>query len=155
MDAFIKRNNISREYLSTNRKSVTRALLVGLFWAFVPMPFQMVAVIACTPFIKFNVPLAIATVWISNPVTMPFIYYIEYITGSFLLGLEPMSVKLSIQWFQKNFGRIFVPLYVGTAFYSVVISFSTYYIIDWLWIHSVRHEKRHQKRKDNRAKKKS
>ena len=52
IDKFIKKYKIPREYLSINRKSISRGIFVGLFWAFVPMPMQMLAVLAMTPFLS-------------------------------------------------------------------------------------------------------
>lgn len=142
---FIKKYNIPREYLSINRKSVSRGVLVGLFWGFIPMPMQMLAVLATSPFFKFNVPIAISMVWLSNPFTMPAMYYMEYLTGNFILGREGIaSVEMSLDWFSNNIDNIFVPLYVGTAFYSVVVSFLVYLLINRLWISSVHNEK-HEK----------
>ena len=152
LDSFIKKYSIRREYLSVNRKAITRGLLVGIFWAFIPMPLQMLAVALTTPFFRFNVPIAIVAVWLSNPLTMPFMYYIEYLTGNFILGKDALSIELSAGWFRDNIGDIFIPLYVGTLFYAVTVSVLVYYIVDWLWIKSVRKEKRHQKRKDNKSK---
>ena len=155
LDAFIKKYKIPREYLSVNRKSITRGVAVGIFWGFIPMPMQMLAVVLSTPLFRFNVPIAISMVWFSNPVTMPFMYYMEYKTGTFLLGMDSLHVELTIEWFKHHLQDIFIPLYVGTALYSIVGSILSYYAINWLWIHSVKKEKRHQKRKDNKKKKKS
>jgi uncharacterized protein (DUF2062 family) len=58
-----------------------------------------------------------------------------------------------MQWFQNHLGDIFIPLYVGTLFYSISIAALVYYGVNWLWIKSVKQEKRHQKRKDNKKKK--
>jgi len=154
LDAFIKKYKIPREYLSVNRKSITRGLLVGIFWGFIPMPMQMLAVVFTTPFFKFNVPIAITMVWLSNPITMPFMYYIEYLTGTFMLGMEHLNVQMTIDWFHGHLGDIFLPLYVGTLFYAITISVLVFYSVNWLWIKSVHKEKRHQKRKDNLKKKK-
>jgi uncharacterized protein (DUF2062 family) len=157
IDAFIEKYHIPREYLSINRKSVSMAVLVGLFWGFIPMPMQMLAVLATTPFLKFNVPIAISMVWLSNPVTMPPMYYMEYLTGNFILGREGIGpVEMTVDWFKENLGDIFVPLYVGTAFYSIVVSLLVYVLINRLWIYSVKQEK-HEKerlRRDRLAKKK-
>ncbi len=152
LDSFIKKYKIPREHLSVNRKSITRGLAVGIFWGFIPMPMQMLAVVFTIPFFRFNVPIAIATVWLSNPITMPFMYYMEYQTGSFLLGTDSLYVELNVEWFASHIDDIFVPLYVGAFFYSISISAITYYTINWLWIKSVHQEKRHQKRKNNRKK---
>ena len=149
LDAILKKYKIPRELLSVNRKMISRAMLVGLFIAMIPMPLQMLAVILIAPFFRFNVPLAISLVWITNPLTMPFIYYIEYITGNFLLMQEGIgTIELSLDWFENNIGDIFIPLYVGTFFYSVIFSIGGYYLVDKLWIASVNRAK---KKKDKRT----
>jgi hypothetical protein len=142
LDAFIEKYNIPREYLSTNRKSVSAALFIGIFIGLIPMPFQMLLVLAMVTFFKFNVPLAISMVWLSNPLTMPFMYYIEYKTGVFLLALDPLKVELTMTWFHQHIGEIFIPLYVGTLFYCLTLSSSVYFLVNWLWIHSVKQEKK-------------
>jgi len=154
LDKFIKKYNIPREFLSVNRRAITKGLLIGIFWGFIPMPFQMLAVLAMTPLVRFNIPIAITMVWLSNPVTMPFMYYMEYLTGSFVLGMPHLSVELTMNWFQDNLGNIFIPLYTGTLIYAVFVSISVYFGVNWLWIRSVKTEKRHAKRKRNSSKKK-
>ena len=154
IDAFLEKYNLPKAYLSVNRRMITRGVAVGLFWAFIPMPMQMLAVMATTPFLRFNVPIAISMVWLSNPVTMPPMYYMEYLTGNFLLGREGIEgIELSMSWFTENFDDILVPLYVGTAFYSIVFTGIVYVVLNRLWVNSVHSEK--QERKDSKKKKKS
>jgi len=142
---FIKKYKIPREYLSINRKSISRGILIGLFWGFIPMPMQMLAVLAITPFIKFNVPIAISMVWLSNPITMPFMYYMEYQTGNFLLDREGVeNIELTLDWFSQNWDNILVPLYVGTVPYSIFVSSFIYYLINTLWIKSVKRERQNK-----------
>lgn len=141
LKTFTDKYNIPIEYLSANRKMVSRAVLIGLFIAFIPMPMQMLAVVAVIPFVRFNVPIALAMCWLSNPFTMPFMYYIEYLTGSFLLGMETTPVELTVDWFAENIGNIFIPLYVGTAFYSIFGSSLAYYLVNHLWRSSVKKDK--------------
>ena len=154
LDQFIEKYKIPREYLSINRKSVSKGVLVGLFWGFIPMPMQMLAVLATTPFMKFNVPIAISMVWLSNPFTMPPMYYMEYLTGNFILGREGLEhVEMTMDWFKENWDQIVVPLYTGTTFYSIVVSFLVYIIINRLWILSVKKEK-HEKEQVRKKRKK-
>ena len=142
IDTFLDKYNLPRAYFNINRKMITRGVAIGLFWGFVPMPMQMLAVIAITPFIRFNVAIAIAMVWLSNPFTMPPMYYMEYLTGNLILGREGIAnIELTMEWFSANIGDIFVPLYVGAAFYSIAVSTLVYFALNWLWIHSVRSEK--------------
>lgn len=142
LKAFIKKYKIPREYLSTNRKMVSRAVLLGLFIAFIPMPMQMLAVIAFMPFFRFNVPIALAMCWVSNPFTMPFMYYMEYLTGSFLLGTELENVEMTITWFNDHLGKIFVPLYFGSLIFSIVVSLLAYYTVNYFWKLSVNRDKK-------------
>ena len=144
LDEFIDKYKIPREYLSINRKSISRGVLIGLFWGFIPMPMQMLAVVATTPFFKFNVPIAISMVWLSNPITMPFMYYMEYQTGNFILGNKGLdNIELTLNWFRDNWDNILTPLYVGTIPYSTVVSLIIYFIINNLWINSIQKEKPH------------
>jgi uncharacterized protein (DUF2062 family) len=143
IDSFIKKYKIPREFLSVNRKSISLGLYVGIFIAFIPMPFQMLAVLALTPFLRFNIPIAIAMVWLSNPLTMPGMYYMEYMTGNFLLSTDGISdIELTLDWFENNIDDIILPLYLGTLFYSVIVSTTVYYFINYSWINEVLREKK-------------
>ena len=154
IDAFLEKYNLPKAYLSVNRRMITRGVAVGLFWGFIPMPMQMLAVMATTPFLRFNVPIAISMVWLSNPITMPPMYYMEYLTGNFLLGREGIDdIELTMSWFTENFDDILVPLYVGTAFYSIVVTGIIYVVLNRLWVNSVHSEK--EERKESRKRKKS
>ena len=138
---FLKKYNIPLEYFAASRKMITRGVFLGIFIAFIPMPMQMAATLLFTPFFRFNVPIAVAMCWITNPLTMPPIYYIEYLTGSFLLGIEPEPVQMTLDWFSSNLSKIFIPLYTGALFYSIVGSVSGYYLVNWLWKKSVKKER--------------
>ncbi len=146
LNEFIKKYKIPKEYLSGNRKMISRGVLVGLFIAFIPMPMQMAAVLLFMPFFRFNVPVALAMCWLSNPLTMPPMYYMEYLTGSFLLGIKPEPVEMTLEWFSNNLDDIFIPLYFGTAIYSVFGSLTAYWIVNFLWEKSVHKEKKKKKK---------
>ncbi len=145
----LEKYKLPKGYFSINRRMITKGIAVGLFWGFVPMPMQMLAVMALTPFMRFNVPIAISMVWLSNPFTMPPMYYMEYLTGNFILGKEGIdNIELSMEWFSAHIGEIFIPLYVGSAFYSIVVTTIVYISLNWFWILSVKEERK--KRKDKR-----
>ena len=141
---FLEKYKVAKEFTSTTRKMISRGAFIGIFIAMIPMPLQMLAVLLFTPFFKYNVPIAIIMCWITNPFTMPFIYYIEYLTGGYILGQEITDVEITLEWFQNNLSNIIFPLYVGALFYSITLASLTYYLINRLWIRSV-----HKDRKDN------
>ena len=43
---------------------------------------------------RANLPLSVAGVWISNPITMPPMMYFAYLFGNKLLGLNPTYESL-------------------------------------------------------------
>jgi uncharacterized protein (DUF2062 family) len=121
---------------------ISRAVYLGLFIAFIPMPMQMAAVLLFMPLFRFNVPIALAMCWMSNPFTMPPMYYMEYLTGSFFLGIKVQPVEMTLQWFSDNMDNIFIPLYTGTFFYSVFGSTLAYLVVNYFWKGSVDNDRK-------------
>jgi uncharacterized protein len=147
----IVKYKIPRAFLSINRHSVARGVLVGLFIAFIPMPTQMLSIVLLQPLFRFNLPLALALVWVTNPVTMPFIYYVEYQTGAVLLGIHDLpNVVMKLAWFEENLHDIMLPLFTGALLYSSLFGVAGYYAVQYLWIHSVRKERKMDMRKKAR-----
>lgn len=142
LKTFIKRSKIPLEFLAPTRKMIVRGVVLGLFIAFIPMPMQMATVLLFMPFFRFNVPIAIAMVWITNPFTMPPIYVVEYYTGSFFLGMHTTEVQMTLSWFKDNIGAIFVPLYTGALFYSVTSASLAYWLINHFWKSSVKKDRK-------------
>ena len=145
IDAFLEKYHLPKGYFGTNRRSMTRGIAIGWFWGSIPMPMQMAGVMLVTPFMKFNVPIAIAVVWLSNPLTYPPIFYGEYLIGNLLLGRESIEgIELTMQWFQSHWGQIATSLYVGAFFVATVFNLIVYLLVNWLWVRSVRFEKHHK-----------
>ncbi len=61
-------------------------LALGLFWAMMPMPFQMLPAGVSAFFMRVNIPAAISSVWITNPITFPFVVYWQYRLGAMITG---------------------------------------------------------------------
>jgi uncharacterized protein (DUF2062 family) len=151
IDAMIKKYNIPKSYLSINRKTVANGVFIGLFFSMMPMPMQMLAVIFCTPLVTFNVPLSLTLVWISNPFSMPFIMYAQYLLGDFILGNEKsLNIELTLEWFQNNLDTIFTPLIVGALSTGLFLAFLGRFLILFLWKRSV-HKERKEKTSQTKA----
>lgn len=124
--------------LYPNRRTATRAFAIGLFWAFIPIPLQMVASAVMAIWLRVNLPIAVAAVWITNPVTMGPIFYLEYRLGAWLLDQPPgdFSFELSFEWLTEGMLRIWQPMLLGTLIFSVVSALLGYAILNWIWMHS-------------------
>lgn len=118
-----------------NRRSVSGAFAVGLFWAMIPMPFQMVAAAATSILFRVNLPIAVALVWITNPLTMPPIFYFNYLVGTWLLpSCEPIGeVHMTMEWLADSLGEIWLPLYLGSVVVGLVLAAVGYVAIRGFW----------------------
>jgi len=130
-----------REIWSLSRKKILGGVFIGIFVAFIPMPFQMVLVAFLAILFKVNFPITLPLVWITNPLTMPFIYYAEYEIGNFILNVKD-PIKFSFETMEQNIGEIALSLYVGTAFLSIVCSFGAVFILNLLWIRDVKRKRK-------------
>ncbi|TVO68872.1 DUF2062 domain-containing protein [Sedimenticola selenatireducens] len=127
-----------------NRRSVAGAFAVGLFWAMIPMPFQMVAAAATAIPTRVNMPLSVALVWISNPITMPPMFYFNYLVGTWITGEPAMNghFELTMEWFTQSMGNIWQPLYLGSLVCGVIAALAGYLGIRGLWrMHIISHWK--------------
>ncbi len=118
-----------------NRRSVSGAFAVGLFWAFVPMPFQMVGAAATAIATRVNLPISVALVWITNPITIPPMFYFTYLVGTWILGEPPqhMEFELSIEWMTESLAGIWQPLLLGSLLCGIISAILGYLLIRGLW----------------------
>ncbi len=141
--------------LHLNRHSVSMAFFVGLFMAFVPLPSQMIMAAAAAIFIRCNLPISVGLVWISNPVTMPPIFYFAYKVGTWILGTpeHAFNIELSWEWIATELEAIWQPFLLGCTVSGLVFGALGYGVIRLLWrLHIISAIK---ERKIRRAKKKS
>lgn len=98
------------------RRSVGGAFSIGLFLAFMPMPFQMIPAAILAILLRVNLPIAVGMVWVSNPVTMPGMMYVAYLLGSWLLDvpLQPPDTDSMLEWVTSRFEQIWQPLLTGS-----------------------------------------
>ena len=89
-----------------SRRSTVRGLAAGMFFAFVPVPWQMLLAATAAALLRFNMPVAVAMVWITNPLTIPPIFFACYQFGAWLLGTPPLdwAYEPSLDWFLKQAG---------------------------------------------------
>ncbi|ATM01289.1 DUF2062 domain-containing protein [Aeromonas sp. MR19] len=134
-----------------NRRSAAGAFAVGLFMAWIPLPCQMLlaagGAIAC----RVNLPLSVALVWLSNPFTMPPLFYGAYLTGCQLLGQpsQHIDIEFTWAWLVSVFETLAPPLLLGSLVLALLSSLIGYALIRTFWrISTVR---QWQKRKEARA----
>lgn len=125
-----------------NRKSVAKAFAVGLFFAFMPVPFQMVLAAGIAIIVHANLPLAISLVWITNPITMPIIFYCCYVVGTWILRVpeQDFAFEASWQWVIDSLSTIGPAFIVGCGACAVIFAILGFFGIQGLWRYSVAKE---------------
>jgi len=120
-----------------NRRSVSGAAGVGLFIAFIPVPFQMFISAFVALWLRVNLPLSVALIFITNPLTIAPAFYGCYRLGALLLG-EPAPVtgkgfEPTIGWLLDQLGAIWQPLLVGSLAISTVSGLLGYGLVQAAW----------------------
>jgi len=124
-----------------NRKSISKAFAVGLFSAFLPVPFQMILAASLAVVFSANILLSIAIVWITNPITMGPIFYFNYKLGAIVLdkqidtGFPPFSFSLG--YLAEVFIAYGPSLLLGSFLVATVNSLIGYTAIQWLYRHKL------------------
>jgi uncharacterized protein len=122
-----------------NRKSAPGAFAVGLFFAWVPMPFQMIAAAGFAILFNVNLPVSVALVWITNPLTMPVMFYAAYLLGAKVMGLKSQAFQFeaSWQWIEASLATIGPPFLLGCGILACISALVGYFVIQNLWKYSV------------------
>jgi uncharacterized protein (DUF2062 family) len=88
-----KLNMIHLARIRSEPDAVGRGMALGLFIGFTPtFGFQILLAIFFAYILRQNKIAAFVGVWITNPLTAPFIYGLEYKIGRVLLGLPPLDL---------------------------------------------------------------
>ena len=125
---------------STHRRNVTRALALGIVVSFVPFPVHTVIAAILAIYLRVNIPVAIISSWLANPLTMGPMYYGAYQLGRTLLGQSAAteSVEFTLGDLSDQLGVIWAPLLLGCAVLGVTSAWLVYWLVNRLWIRALR-----------------
>jgi uncharacterized protein len=118
-----------------NRQSASTAFFVGFFCAFIPLPTQMVFAALFSVILRCNLPLAVGLCWITNPITMPPIFYLAYKTGATVMGVtvEAIEFELSWNWISHSLILVWQPFLLGCLICGIFFGSVGYLVINTLW----------------------
>jgi len=123
-----------------NRRSVPKAFAIGLFMAFVPVPFQMWLSAGAAIIFEANLPISVALVWLTNPLTMPPMFYFAYVVGNWILD-EParaFAFELTWDWLINQMSDIWEPFLLGCFVLGIISAILGYILIKLFWVIQVR-----------------
>ena len=118
-----------------NRRSVSAAFAIGLFAAWIPTPGQMAIAAVIALYFRANLPVSVALVWITNPLTMPPMFYFAYLVGLWTLGQpSPGSdFEFSVDSVMAGLNEIGGPFLMGCLVLGIISSLVGYFGIRLFW----------------------
>jgi len=137
-----------------NRHSVACAMAVGLFWAMIPIPMQMLAASATAIPVRANLPISISLVWLTNPLTMPPVFYCNYALGAWLMHTPALQMpdEFTLHWFTQLLASHWQPLYLGSFVVGLVAAAMGYGLTRGYWRWWVQRSWRNRQRNRGQAK---
>ncbi len=118
-----------------NRHAFSKAVAVGLFIMYVPIPFQMLLAALVAIWLRVNLPISVALVWISNPITMPPMFYAAYKLGAWVMGREPQDLQFEItwEWLTQSLNGIWEPFLLGCFLAGAGLAIAGYFTAQLFW----------------------
>jgi len=119
------------------RRSVAGGVGLGFFLAFVPLPIQMLIAAPLALILRTNLPVTLAALWISNPITVAPMFLFAYRVGGWITGIEvdyghAVSAS-SISGIIETIGDIWLPLSVGCLTCGASAAALGNVTVRWIW----------------------
>ncbi|HUV38394.1 MAG TPA: DUF2062 domain-containing protein, partial [Planctomycetota bacterium] len=132
--------------------SIAMGVAVGLFVGLTPtVGVQMLLVVLVSLFIRCNRTVGCALVWLTNPLTMVPVYFFNYMVGTWVLRIQPVSIEVfghkitdafhHVYWHERlvamvrAMGRLAIdvagPMWLGSVVVSVVLAVPAYFFVKW------------------------
>lgn len=120
-----------------NRRSISGGVAIGFFFAWNPIPIQMLCSAIAAIVFRKNLPIAAVSTLITNPFTMVPLFYFAYRLGVFVLGgrleASQQSFELTLSWFLEQSMNVWQPLMLGCLILGIISSAIGYVGMRLLW----------------------
>ncbi len=112
-------------------EEIAKGVALGIFIGMTPtFGFQMAIALFFAYLLKENRLAAVLGVWITNPVTAPFIYAIEYEMGRIIMSLPRVHLpeELTVKAYAVLGWDILFPMWVGGIISGLILGSLSYYL---------------------------
>lgn len=141
-----------------SRKGIAMGLALGIFFGLLVPVAQMPLAAAAAVILRANLPVAVASTLVTNPVTFGPVYYGAYHLGKVILGEPPVSDEQASAFLNKalaeppahlslweqlmrslrRLSTVGKPLVVGLAILATLSGITVYFLISAVWTLRVR-----------------
>jgi uncharacterized protein (DUF2062 family) len=143
-----------------SRKGIALGMALGVFFGLLIPIAQIPASATLAVLLRANVPMAVASTLVTNPVTFGPVYYGAYHLGDWVLGLDTPRVPETLQptptssqdnpgswveriadWFEQ-ITTVGKPLAVGLVILACFFGVAVYAVVSLLWVLKTRWSRR-------------
>ena len=117
-----------------NKQTIAKSVLIGIVIAFLPLPFQMIVAALASVYFGAYLPLSVALVWLSNPIT-----FLPITWACLSIGCNILQMDMSIASEIKNgqywllLKTYWMALMLGSLVSGLTLGLIGYYITHWAW----------------------
>ena len=112
-------------------EEIAKGVALGIFIGMTPtFGLQMAIALFFAYLLRENRLAAVLGVWITNPVTAPFIYAIEYEMGRILLGMQRAHLpqELTVKAYADLGWNVLYPLWLGGTLSGLILGALSYFL---------------------------
>ncbi len=123
-----------------SRHNAPKGFGIGLYCAMLPIPGQFFVAASLAILFRAHLPTSCTLIFITNPLTIPPIFFGAYKLGAWLLGTRFIAVEFhaSWSWFTQNIEEIWLPLFIGSQILGLAIGGLGYLLLDFLWGNAIK-----------------
>ncbi|MDH5540533.1 MAG: DUF2062 domain-containing protein [Rhizobacter sp.] len=144
-----------------SRRGIAMGMALGVFFGLLIPIAQIPFAAGAAVVLRANVPTAVASTLVTNPVTFGPVYYAAWRTGRFILGVPtsehetPPQPQVALEsgdaqasWLSRVWQRLSgvgKPLVLGLAIFATATGLLTYALVSLIWILKVRWQRRRRR----------
>jgi uncharacterized protein (DUF2062 family) len=131
-----------------SRRGLALGMALGIFFGLLVPLAQIPLSAAAAVALRANVPAAVASTLVTNPVTFGPVYYAAWRLGSAILGEPAEADQVPVTgpapppagdegWWQQTRRRVLgvgKPLLLGLAVLATAVGLLTYFAVSWVWM---------------------
>ena len=114
-----------------NRRGVALGLALGVFFGLLMPVAQIFFAAVAALLLRANIPAAVGSTLITNPITFAPVYYAAYHLGAWMLGHA--NLPLAEVDLDRVAARAETGLALGLLMLAVILSVLIYFAVHWAW----------------------
>lgn len=134
-----------RRLWHVNRRGIALGLAIGVFFGLLMPVAQIVFATMTALLLRANIPAAVGSTLITNPITFAPVYYAAYHLGAWMLGHANVSLvevdldrvaartETGLALWMDRLATVGPPLALGLLTLAVVLSVLIYFAVHWTW----------------------